>query len=106
MQREKEIVYTYTHSYGTTQRQLDARTRSAGSAPEGNIRGTRYGCAGTCWDFSCVEQGSLVTSASTLKIPECTIMIRVPKDTYARTCLYLRSQILLLDSHFTPGCSL
>ena len=75
--------------YGTAQRQLDACMRSAGSAPKGNIRGTRYRCVGVHWDFSCVKQGLPVTNANILKISECTIMIQVPKDMHRHVCTYL-----------------
>ena len=91
--------------YGTAQRKLDARTRLAGSAPKGNIRGTRYRHAGARWDFSCVEQGLPVTSVSILKINECTIMIQVPKDMPRHVCTYVFRYCswiltLLLDVHF------
>ena len=52
--------------YGTAQRQLDARTRVAGSAPEGDISTGMPVPAGI---FPVSSQACPVTSAGIVKIP-------------------------------------
>ena len=46
-------IQCQTIVYTVAQRQLDTCTRSAGSAPKGDIGTTRYIHAGAYWDFSC-----------------------------------------------------
>ena len=74
-----------TNTYGTAQRQLDARTRSAGAAPEGDISSTRYEHAGALLGFPCVEQSLPVTGAGVSKIPALAVHYQTCVRTYVHT---------------------
>ena len=73
------------YTYGTAQKQLDTRIRSAGLALEGDISTTRYKHAGAHLDFSCVKQSLPVI------LPVMSVV-----DLNARTC-YILSSILCMS---------